>query len=284
MAAESMHDQEILGIAEAIAPGWERRRSQIEELSAPVGEWLLRALDPQPGDTVLELAAGAGAGDTGFDAASVVGPRGQLLCTDFSPAMLAVARRRGDERRVANVEYRLMDAQRIDRAGDSVDGVLCRFGYMLMPDPAGAFHEARRVLRRGGRLALAVWGPPERNPLFAILAGALVARGHLSPPTLAPAPGIFTMAATERISGLLREAGFRALRIEEVPVRIVLPDVGEYVALIADTAGPIGLALQRLSKAELELVQTQAQTACERFVCAGGYAMPGLALCAVGTA
>ena len=170
-------------------------------------EWLVRALEPRPGDTVLELAAGAG--DTGFDAAALVGPRGRLLCTDVSPAMLAVARRRGEERGVANAEYRVVDAQRIELETGSVDGVLCRFGYMLMPDPAGALREAHRVLRPGGRLALAVWGPPERNAVFAIVAGALVARGHLPPPEPAPAPGIFNMGAAQRTSALLRDAGFQ---------------------------------------------------------------------------
>jgi ubiquinone/menaquinone biosynthesis C-methylase UbiE len=281
MATEMTHE-DILAIAEAIAPGWERRRGQIEQLSAPVREWLVRALDPRPGDTVLELAAGAG--DTGFDAAALVGARGTLLCTDVSPGMLAVASRRGEARGVANAEYRVIDAQRIELADDSVDGILCRFAYMLMPDPAGALREACRVLRPDGRLALAVWGPPQRNAVFAIVAGALVARGHLPPPEPPPAPGIFSLAAVQRTSGLLRDAGFQALRTEEVPVRIVLPDVGEYIALIADTAGPIGLALQRLSADEHELVQARVQAACEPFACPDGYALPGLALCAVGTA
>jgi SAM-dependent methyltransferase len=279
--ATEMHD-EILAIAEAIAPGWERRRDRIEELSGPVREWLVRALAPEPGDAVLELAAGAG--DTGFDAAELVGSTGRLVCTDVSPAMLAVARRRGEERAVANAEYRVMDAQRLDLATGSVDGVLCRFAYMLMPDPAGALREARRVLRPGGRLGLAVWGPPERNPVFAIPAGALVAHGHLPPPDPPPAPGIFSLGAVQRTSALLRDAGFRALRTEEVPVRMVVAGVDEYLGHIADTAGPIGLALQRLSEAEHAVVRAHVQAACEPFARPDGYALPGLALCAVATA
>lgn len=278
--ATAITQDEILAIAEAIAPGWERRRTEIEELSSPVREWLLRALDPRAGNTVLELAAGAG--DTGFDAAEIVGPSGRLICTDVSPAMLAVARRRGEERGVANAQYRVMDAQRIELTADSVDGVLCRFAYMLMPDPAGAIAEAQRVLRPGGRLALAVWGPPDRNPIFAIIATALVSRGHLPPPE--PGPGIFSMGAARRTSTLLAEAGFRSVRTEEVPVRIVLPDVDGYIALIADTAGPIGLALQRLSEGQRADVRSDVQAACERFAGERGYELPGLAIGAVGNA
>jgi ubiquinone/menaquinone biosynthesis C-methylase UbiE len=69
-------------IAEAIAPTWERRRADIEQISAPVREWMIRELRPQEGETVLELA---GTGDTGFEAAALIGERGLLCSTDFSP-------------------------------------------------------------------------------------------------------------------------------------------------------------------------------------------------------
>ncbi len=273
---------EILAIAEAIAPGWERRRAQIEDLSAPARHWLIRALAPRAGDTVLELAAGAG--DTGFDAAAIVGGQGRLLCTDVSPAMLAVARRRGAERGVANVDYSVMDAHEIELDAGSVDGVLCRFGYMLMPDPAAALAETRRVLRAGGRLALAVWGAPERNPIFSIIAGNLIAGGHLPPPEPPPAAGIFSMASPERTSALLAAAGFGAVRTEEVPVQIAVGSIDAYIALIADTAGPIGLALQALGESERERLHANVEAACKGFATADGYALPGLAVCAVGTA
>jgi ubiquinone/menaquinone biosynthesis C-methylase UbiE len=150
----------VYEIAEAIAPSWERRRAEVEEVATPVREWMLRELRPREGDTVLELAAGVG--ETGFQAAAVVGEHGRLITSDFSPAMLEPARR-GGELGVKNVEYRLIDAERIKLDADSVDGVLCRFGYMLMADPAAALAETRRVLRPGGRLTLAVWGALERT-------------------------------------------------------------------------------------------------------------------------
>jgi ubiquinone/menaquinone biosynthesis C-methylase UbiE len=147
---------------------------------APVRQWMIRQLGPHPGDTLLELAAGAG--DTGFQGATLLGQAGRLISTDFSPAMLGVARRRAAELGLGNVDFRVMDAERVRLETDSVDGVLCRFGYMLMADPAAALSETRRVLRPGGRLALAVWGAPDRNPFFTVIAAILVERGHLPPP------------------------------------------------------------------------------------------------------
>ena len=149
---------------------------------------------------MLELAAGVG--DTGFEAAAILGESGRLITSDFSPAMLGAARRRGAELGLDNVDYRVIDAERIELADDSVDGVLCRFGYMLMPDPAAAFAETRRVLRPGGRLALAVWGAIERNPWIAIVGVSLGQRGHIPPPEPPPAPGPFSMANRERLDEL----------------------------------------------------------------------------------
>jgi SAM-dependent methyltransferase len=266
-------------IAEAIAPTWERRRADVEKVATPVRAWMLRELRPEQGDTVLELAAGVG--ETGFEAAAIVGERGRLITSDFSPAMLEAARRRGTELAVANVDYRLIDAEQIELDDDSVDGVLCRFGYMLMAEPGAALAETRRVLRPGGRLALAVWGAPERNPFFMIIAVSLIQRGHIDPPEPPPAPGIFSMASAERTEELLHGAGFADVRTEEVLGRFVLPDVDEYLNVIADTAGPIALALRGLTDSDRAAVRADVEDSLRRFAADSGYELPCVALCAV---
>ena len=269
----------MLEIAEAIAPTWERRRADIEETTTPVREWMLRVLRPREGDTVLELAAGVG--DTGFEAAALVGESGRLITSDFSPAMLDAARRRGAALGLGNVDYRVIDAQRIGLPDDSVDGILCRFGYMLMPDPAAAFAETRRVMRPGGRLALAVWGAFERNPWIAIVGISLGQRGHIPPPEPPPAPGPFSMANPARSESLLRDAGFTDVRIEEVTGRLACADADEYLRLIADTSGPLGLTLQGLGEADRAAVTADVEDSLRRFATDGGYELPCVALCAV---
>ena len=84
-----------------------------------------------------------------------------MIYTDFSPAMVDAARRRG----TPGVEHRVLDMQAIDLPDASVDGVICRYGYMLVPDPALAMRETRRVLRPGGRVALATWAAGEAQPV-----------------------------------------------------------------------------------------------------------------------
>jgi SAM-dependent methyltransferase len=238
---------------------------------------MIRELAPRPGDTVLELAAGAG--DTGFEGAAIVGDAGHLISTDFSPAMVEVARRRAAELGVPNVEHRVMDAERIELEDDSVDGVICRYGYMLMPDPAAALSETRRVLRSGGRLALAVWGAPEHNPFFAVIAMTLVQGGHLPPPEPG-GPSPFSMASEERTRALLANAGFSDLRTEHVDVRFTFDDIEAYMSFVADTAGPIALVLQRLSEDERDAIKSQVVEAFAPFVADGGYELPGVSLTA----
>ena len=123
----------------AVATGWYTQREVIWESSRPVSEWMIRRLDPQSGHTVLELAAGLG--DTGLKTAHLVGSSGRVIITDFAPEMVAAARRRAEEMGVENAQFRTLDAERMDLETNSVDGVLCRWAYMLMIDEAARpFH------------------------------------------------------------------------------------------------------------------------------------------------
>jgi SAM-dependent methyltransferase len=162
LAQQEEARQRSRAVWNAMASGWQEQREELWNISRPVSEWMIRKLDPQPGDAVLELAAGLG--ETGFMVARLVGETGRVIATDFATEMVAAARRRAEELGIRNVELRVLDAERMDLETDSVDGVLCRWGYMLMVDPAAAFAETRRVLRPGGRLAFSVWAGPERNP------------------------------------------------------------------------------------------------------------------------
>ena len=224
-----------------MAPAGKVERAYIWDVTRAVGERMVAALDPKPGETVLELAAGTG--ETGFAAARMVGSDGRLLSTDFSPAMVDAARRRGAELGLENVDYRVLDAERMDLPDASVDGVLCRYGYMLMADPAAALAETRRVLKPGGRLSFAVVGAPDRNPWAAVPGRVLVELGHAPPPEPG-APGIFAMADEARIRELVTGAGFDPPRIEEVEVVWSFADDEELWRFVTELAGGIALVIR----------------------------------------
>jgi SAM-dependent methyltransferase len=263
---------------EAMAPGWERWRAQLAEALTPLRSWLIRKLAPQPGQTVLEL--GAGTGETGFEAAALLGEDGRLVSTDFSPEMVEVARRRGSELGLGNVDYRVIDAERIELDSGSVDGVLCQSTYMLVADPGAALAETRRVLRPGGRLALSVWGAPERNPWASIGGMILVERGHLPAPEPG-APGVFSMASQERTRALLDGAGFASVRTEEVGVCFAFRDLDDYEQWVIDVGGPFAMLVRGLPEDEREVLRGRLRAAFVPFATDGGYELPGVALCAL---
>ena len=174
------HREASLENWEAAASGWSRQQELMRAFAAPVSHWMIDALELQPGQRVLELAAGLA--ETGLLAAELVAPAGNVLISDQAEAMLSAARRRAQELGITNVDFKVLNAEWIDLPVASVDAVLCRWGYMLMADPTAALAETRRVLSSGGRVALAVWDAIEHNPWAALPGRELVERG------IAPAP------------------------------------------------------------------------------------------------
>ena len=203
---------------ESAARGWEERREAFQRDAQPVSVWLVEHLEPQPGYRILELAAGVG--DTGLLAAELVQPGGSVLITDGAEARVEAAKRRAEEVGAKNVEVRQMEAEWIDLPTASVDGIISRWGYMLLADPGAALSETRRVLRPGGRVTLAAWASPDDNPWLSAVARSIVDLGFGERP--APdQPGPFAFAEPGRIEGLLETAGFDEILVEplDFPMR-----------------------------------------------------------------
>jgi SAM-dependent methyltransferase len=259
---------------EEMASGWEKRREWLMRVTAPANDWVAEKLAPQPGQTILDLAAGTG--DLGFMIAERVGDQGRVISTDFAEHMVEVARRNGESRGLSNVEHRVMDAERMDLGDHSVDGVACRFGYMLMADPVAALKETKRVLRDGGRLAFAVWAAPDRNPWASLPGMTLVERGHMPPPEPG-APGIFALADPERVRELVTGAGFGEPELEEVAFEFRYADDDDFWDALVRLAGPLARVVNALPDGERQATHDAVLEKVEQYRNAdGSYSCPAV--------
>ena len=162
---------------------------------------------------MLELACGPGG--LGLAAAARVAPRGEVVLSDAVAEMTAIAAARAEALGLSNVSTRELDLERIEQPDASYDVVLCREGLMFALDPARAAREIRRVLRPGGRVALAVWGPRERNPWLGVVLDAVSAQvgAPVPPPGI---PGPFSLEDSKRLAALLSDAGLADVKVSEL--------------------------------------------------------------------
>lgn len=242
---------EILERWEHAATGWGKHAERMREFGMPVSAWMIEHAGLQPGQRVLELAAGPG--DTGFLAAELVQPGGMLLSTDATENMLKVARARAAQLGISNVEFKRLELEWIDLDTASVDAVLCKWGLMFTIDPEAALREVRRVLRPGGRVALAAWDEPPVNDWATIPTRALVELGHTEPPD-PDAPGMFILSAPGRLQDLLESAGFLDVVVDSVPTPRSFPGVDQYVAETREISSMFGQLFDPLSDAQREEV------------------------------
>ena len=267
---------EMLERWESAAPGWGRQAQHTRELGMPVSTWMIEQLSLQPGQDVLELAAGPG--DTGFLAAELVAPGGRLICSDATEGMLDVARQRAESFGVRNVEFKQLQLEWIDLPTASVDAVLCRWGFMLVVDPVTALQESRRVLRPGGRIALAVWDQPAENPWATITSQALIEEGALERPEPG-APGMFALAKPGMVEEMLGEAGFVDVRVESVELGRTYESFDEYWAETLDLSQMVSGAVAALSPQRREAVENRVRELAAPFADGdGGLVLPGRSL------
>jgi ubiquinone/menaquinone biosynthesis C-methylase UbiE len=258
-----------------LAESWDARSEDRDRAVRHIADWLLDRLGARPGETVLDIAAGNGA--VSHALSPQVGDSGRVICTDFAPAMLESARRNGDELGLTNIEYRVMDAERMDLDDASVDGAVCRFGYMLMADHVAALRETRRVLGDDGRLTFAVWDEPMKNAWVLVPGSVLMERGHMPMPD-PDAPGIFALGGTDKVEAALAAADLEPRSITELPVHYTYGDFDTMWEHVEKTMGPLARVISRLPDEEKQAVRAAIEERAEPFRNDDGYDVPGMAL------
>jgi ubiquinone/menaquinone biosynthesis C-methylase UbiE len=236
------------------AEGWRKNHDRLKEVSAPVTQAMLKMAGIAPGQRVLDIACGSGI--PALPAAQAVGPEGFVLATDQAPEMIEVAREIAEKEGVTNIEFRLVDGEELDVEPNSFDAVTCRWGIMFMPEPVAFLRRAREALKPSGRIAVAVWGPPQNNPFIAL--PMMAARKYYTGPPL-PDPtalgGVFSFADKNRLQSVFEQAGFRDIHIDEMNLPMSVFDSGtEYWEFCREFMGPLRRILDQMPEETVEKI------------------------------
>jgi SAM-dependent methyltransferase len=258
---------------EVAGPRWVGRQAAQEARNAEMLDLLLAAAQARPGERVLDV--GCGTGVTTLPYALAVGSAGRVTGVDISQPMLDAARKRIDEAGIANVTLMLADAQVHTFPPASVDLLTSRMGVMFFNDPVAAFRNLFGALKRGGRLAMAVWATLAENEHWKV--PLEIAVRHLGPPAPQPAhtPGPHAFGDRDYLRGILSAAGFADIVIEPRHFHIR----GDTASGMAEHVGLFG-AVQRLmdekgaDEATRRAIIKETETAFAAYATADGIRLP----------
>ena len=255
---------------------WERHRSAIERMFAPVAAALAEDAGIARGQTVLDVATGPG--EPALTLARLVGAEGSVVGVDLVPAMVEAARREAQRRDLANASFRAASAQDLPFGNGAFDAVVSRFGVMLFPSPLAGLREMLRVLKPGGRLALAVWHYARNNP-FHFLLNDLLERFLPSEPVPPDAPEPFRFAPPGKLLQVVREAGLagaseRLLRFD-IEAELSLEELWDIRTEMSDK---LRHGLARLPRDAVGAIRRDFLAAASAYASAGRVSFPAEAL------
>ena len=221
----------------SVAEGWHRRDELLRKGAAPVSEWMLARAGIAEGHQVLDIASGTG--EPAISAAHLVGDKGRVTGTDLVEEMLVFARRKAQQAGLANIEFNCSDGEALQYDAESFDAVTIRWGLMFMPEPEVCLSSVYKLMKQGGRISIACWSDPEKNPFISLLTKILGKYMDLPKPPPG-SPGIFAFADPERLRDVIQAAGFRDIELQEMEIDFIELDSGRaYWEAMSDMAAPV---------------------------------------------
>ena len=221
--------------------GWKSWDNKVMDFLSPMGKEIIRLIHPSGEDIVLDVAAGTG--EPGLTIAGMLSG-GKVISIDLSENMLAVAREKAAAKKIENFETKVADVTELPFDDNSFDAITCRFGFMFFPDMLLAAKEMARVLKPGGRVAIAVWNVPQKNFWVTSIMGSINKNMQLPAPP-AGAPGMFRCAAAGLMQQIFIDAGLKNISETVIDSTLKMENNEMFWKMHTEVGAPIVAALNK---------------------------------------
>jgi len=209
---------------------------------------IAKRIDPSLVKIALEIACGTGRVTRHLR--TIIPSTSKLIASDISPDMVGVAK---EKLKTADIDWQIFDAQDLPIDDNSIDLVVCCFGFMFVPDKLKAFSEIYRILKPGGTFLFSTWDSLEFNGASFVHRNA--ARKYLEDLTPESYLLPFSMNDDNMIKKALREVGFLSIIIERVDKVAASPTAKEAAFGIV-RGGPFYNELMKRNPAWIDELQT----------------------------
>jgi ubiquinone/menaquinone biosynthesis C-methylase UbiE len=215
----------------------------------PYGFDLLARMDPKIRERCLDIATGPG--EPAMSIARMVGADGRVVGIDLSEQMVRLATRIAKERRIPNVEFRAMDAEKIDFPDESFDLAVSRFGFQIFTNPEVVAKEAFRVLAPKGRIGATVWSSADKASAIHAVVGPMLEFAEPDETGYLPTP--YELGGKGEMVKLLEDAGFHEGKEERKTHVMVYKDADEYFNIFVEGT-PLGHSIREEDPAVQEKI------------------------------
>lgn len=250
--------------------GWDRAALLYEqhwqEQLEPAQTLLLKLANLQRNERVLDVACGTGL--VSFRAAEQVGHEGEVVGTDISEKMIALAQQIAVDNDFSQTSFARMEAEQLSLPENYFDAALCALGLMYVPDPIQALAQMSRALKSGGRAVAAVWGQRNRcgwAEIFPIVEARVKSE---------VCPLFYQLGTGELLQRSFETAGYHEVVSERISTTLHY-DSAESALLAAFAGGPVALAYARFDEATREAAHAEYLASIAPYRHNDGYDIPG---------
>jgi SAM-dependent methyltransferase len=206
--------------------------------------------------------------------ADLVGPEGKVVGTDVVPEMVEAARREGSRRKLHNASFEVAFSENLPFADNTFDAAVSRFGVMFFPSPVDCVREMLRVLKPGGKIAMAVWHFADKNP-FHYTVSQVVERYVESTAPKPGSPDAFRFAKPGELLDILASSGATATSERLLRFSIRAPISAEdFWTLRSEMSEKLRTKLASLSKPQRAELQREVVEAISAYSSDGGISLP----------